>query len=124
MKKLSNELKYFLSGSIFLGASSLYALIVPVIVIPYLIKTVELSNYGLSVIAFSITFFMSMIIDFGYNISGVNQLSKSKSIDEKSKIIVSAIFTKIILFVFILCLFGICFFFVEKQFMPQVYFFL
>jgi len=61
MKTLSNELKYLFSGSIFLGAISIYSLIIPVIIIPYIIGVVGLSNYGLAIIAFSATFF---IIDY------------------------------------------------------------
>lgn len=105
MKTLSNELKYFFSGSIFLGASSIYSLIIPVIIIPYIIGVVGLSNYGLTIIAFSVTFFLSLIIDYGYAISGVNSLSKSESEEEKGRIISKALYTKVILF---LILFLIC----------------
>lgn len=102
MRKLSEELKYFFSGSFFLGLSSIYSLVIPLIVIPYLIKNVELSGYGLSVIAFSVTFFLSLIIDFGYNISGVNMLSKSDSNEKKGEIIVTVIYTKIALLLILL----------------------
>ncbi|WP_378180253.1 oligosaccharide flippase family protein [Aquimarina sp. SS2-1] len=107
MKPLSKDLTYFLSGSVFLGFSSAYSLLVPVVIIPYIIKTVGLNNYGLSVIAFSATFFLSLIIDYGYTISGVNSLSKSKSDDEKGKIISKALYTKLILFLGLLLLSGL-----------------
>ncbi|MFD2563571.1 oligosaccharide flippase family protein [Aquimarina rubra] len=107
MKKLSNELKYFFSGSVFLGLSSAYSLLVPIVIIPYIIKTVGLNNYGLSVIAFSATFFSSLIIDYGYTISGVNSLSKSNSDEEKGRIIIKAIYTKFILFLGLLLLSGL-----------------
>ncbi len=107
MKPLSNELKYFLYGSVFLGFSSAYSLLVPVMIVPYIIQTVGLSNYGLSVIAFSTTFFLSLIIDYGYNITGVNSLSKSKSTKEKGAIITRIIFTKAIICLFLFILFGI-----------------
>mgnify|MGYP002628428755 CR=1 FL=1 len=98
MIKLTEELKYFFSGSIFIGLSSAYSLAIPLLVLPYLIKTVGLSSYGLSVIAFSVTFCLSLIIDFGYNISGVNMLSKLPSNKEKSETITRTIYTKISLF--------------------------
>lgn len=105
MIKLTEELKYFFSGSIFIGLSSAYSLAIPLVVLPYLIKTVGLSSYGLSVIAFSVTFCLSLIIDFGYNISGVNMLSKLATNKEKSETITRIIYTKISLFLILsLCL--------------------
>jgi PST family polysaccharide transporter len=104
-RKLPEDFKYFFSGSFFLGLSSIFSLIVPLIIIPYLIKIVGLSGYGLSVVAFSVMYFLSLIIDFGYVVSGVNMLSKSSSKVEKGKIIVYAIYTKAVLFLVLL----ICF---------------
>lgn len=104
-RKLPEDFKYFFSGSFFLGLSSIFSLIVPLIIIPYLIKIVGLSGYGLSVVAFSVMYFLSLIIDFGYVVSGVNMLSKSRSKVEKGKIIVYAIYTKAVLFLVLL----ICF---------------
>ncbi|WP_299259050.1 oligosaccharide flippase family protein [uncultured Aquimarina sp.] len=105
MNVSSKDLKYFFSGSAFLGVSSLYGLVIPVIIIPYLIKVIGLGNYGLSVVAFSTTFFLSLIIDYGYAISGVNSLSKSRTDSEKSAIIIKALYTKAILFFSISLLF-------------------
>lgn len=98
MNPSSKDLKYFFSGSVFLGVSSLYSLVIPVIIIPYIIKIIGLGNYGLSVVAFSATFFLSLVIDYGYTISGVNSLSKSKTDQEKNAIVIKAIYTKAILF--------------------------
>ncbi|MHA7059252.1 oligosaccharide flippase family protein [Aquimarina sp. M1] len=105
MNPISKDLKYFFSGSAFLGVSSLYGLVIPVIIIPYLIKVVGLGNYGLSVIAFSTTFFLSLIIDYGYTISGVNSLSKSKTDPQRNAIVIKATYTKTILFLCICLLF-------------------
>ena len=107
MKPLSKDLTYFLSGSVFLGFSSAYSLLVPVIIVPYIIQTVGLSNYGLSVIAFSATFFLSLIIDYGYNITGVNSLAKSTSVREKGDIIIRIIYTKAILCLLLFILFAV-----------------
>lgn len=102
MKKISEDLKYFFSGSIFLGFSSIFSLAVPLIVIPYLIKTVGLSNYGLSVVAFSVMYFISLVVDFGYNITGVSELAKATSNEKKNEIIIYALCTKTILFLILL----------------------
>ncbi|WP_299900448.1 oligosaccharide flippase family protein [uncultured Aquimarina sp.] len=101
------DLKYFFSGSILLGFSSVYSLLIPLIIIPYIIGVVGLGNYGLSVIAFSTTFFLSLIVDYGYNISGVNSISKSKMDIEKSSIIIKAFHTKAILFIITIALFSL-----------------
>lgn len=111
MIKLSDDLKYFFSGAFFIGLSSVYSLVVPLMVLPYLIKTVGLSSYGLSIIAFSIAFSLSLVIDLGYNISGVNRLSKSDSNKEKAEIIAKISYTKIVLFLilFVCLTIGIAF---------------
>ena len=97
-KKLSKDLKYFLSGSLSLGLSSLFSLITPILAVPFLIKTVGLSNYGMSIIFFSMAMILSLIIEFGFNISGVNRLSKANSKSKISEIIIPIVLTKGVIF--------------------------
>lgn len=110
MKPLSRDLRYFFSGSVFLGFSNAYSLLVPIIIIPYIIEIVGLGNYGLSIIAFSATFFLSLITDYGYNITGVNSLSKSNSNREKGDIIIRICYTKAIICTALLILFAVLIF--------------
>lgn len=112
MLKLSKDLKYFFSGSLSLGFSSILSLITPILAVPFLIKTVGLSNYGISIIFFSIAMILSLIIDFGFNISGVNQLSKVDSKKNISKIIIAVILTKGVLFILLMLVISIGFFFI------------
>ena len=55
--QISGDLRYFLSGSFYTGLSSIVGLLVPILVVPHLIEKVGLENYGISVVAFSISFF-------------------------------------------------------------------
>ncbi|PQB08267.1 hypothetical protein BST83_14870 [Polaribacter filamentus] len=57
LKKNSVDLKYFISGSFYTGLSSVSGLMVPLLVVPYIISKVGLVNYGISAVAFSISFF-------------------------------------------------------------------
>ena len=57
LNKISVDLKYFISGSFYTGLSSIAGLLVPLLVVPYLLHKVGLSNYGISAVAFSISFF-------------------------------------------------------------------
>ncbi|MFH6767360.1 oligosaccharide flippase family protein [Gaetbulibacter aquiaggeris] len=106
-KKTTPDLKYFFTGTFYTGLSSIVGLLVPILVVPHLIKTVGLELYGMSAVAFSVSYFFSMIVDYGFNITGVNKLSKESNPDNKTRVINNIIYTKGLIFLTILpiCLF-------------------
>jgi O-antigen/teichoic acid export membrane protein len=55
--KVSVDLKYFISGSFYTGLSSIAGLLVPLMIVPFLLSKVGLSNYGITAVAFTISFF-------------------------------------------------------------------
>ncbi len=111
LNKISVDLKYFISGSFYTGLSSIAGLLVPLLVVPYLLHKVGLSNYGISAVAFSISFFFSMIVDYGFIITGVNKLSKIENDSKVSCIINNIIYTKIFIFLLMLPLFLVGYYF-------------
>jgi PST family polysaccharide transporter len=124
LKKNSVDLKYFISGSFYTGLSSVSGLMVPLLVVPYIISKVGLVNYGISAVAFSISFFFSMIIDYGFYITGVNKLSKEENSTNVSNIITNIIYTKSFIFLLILpVILGIYFFTITKNLEWGVYLF-
>lgn len=102
MIQIHKDMRYFFSGSIYSVLSSLIGLLAPIIVLPHIINTIGLTYYGISAVAFTVSVFLSLIVDFGFNISGVNKLSKTK--ENKSAIISNVIYAKALIFLLLIVL--------------------
>lgn len=102
MIKIPKDLRYFFFGSIYSGLSSLIGLLAPLIVLPHIINTIGLTYYGISAVAFTVSIFLSLVVDFGFNISCVNKLSKTK--ENKSAIISNVIYAKALIFLLLIVL--------------------
>lgn len=123
-KKISADLKYFISGSFYTGLSSISGLLVPLLVVPFLLIKVGLENYGISAVAFSISFFFSMIVDYGFYITGVNKLSKEENSHKVSNIVTNIIYTKTFIFLLFLPVFLIIYYFsISNELEWKVYLF-
>ncbi|OYX28465.1 MAG: hypothetical protein B7Z06_01650 [Flavobacteriales bacterium 32-35-8] len=101
-KNSRSELHYFLSGTFYTALSSIMGLLVPVLLVPYIINKVGLESYGMSAVAFSVSYFFAMIVDYGFNITGVNKLAKETNRNRKRTIIINIIYTKILIFLILL----------------------
>ena len=102
MIQIPKDLRYFFFGSIYSGLSSLIGLFAPLIVLPHIINTIGLTYYGISAVAFTVSIFLSLVVDFGFNISCVNKLSKTK--ENKSAIISNVIYAKALIFLLLIVL--------------------
>lgn len=102
MIQIHTDLRYFFSGTIYSGLSSLIGLFAPLIVLPHIINTIGLTYYGISAVAFTASIFLSLAVDFGFNISCVNKLSKTK--ENKSVIISNVIYAKALIFLLLIVL--------------------
>lgn len=106
-KKLSsifNNNKLVLQNFSYLSILQLFNLLSPLIVYPYLIKVVGLELYGTVVFAQAIVVYLSIIINFGFGISG----PKEVAIIKEDKFLLSQYFCSVMLIKFILWIF--CFF--------------
>ena len=84
----------------FLSISLLQAInyLIPLFILPYLVKVVGIANFGISNYILTIFIVFKIFIDYGYNISGVKDVSECKNQPDKLNIIFSKIFfTKIYL---------------------------
>ena len=102
MIQIPKDLRYFFFGSIYSGLSSLIGLLAPLIVLPHIIHTIGLTYYGISAVAVTVSIFLSLVVDFGFNISCVNKLSKTK--ENKSAIISNVIYAKALIFLLLIVL--------------------
>lgn len=79
-------------------------IIIPLLVLPYIIKTVGVSNYGKYAFIYSIVFYFLYISQYGFSLSAVRDIAQSKeNLKEVNYIFNKVMFTK--WFVFIICTF-------------------
>ena len=75
-----------------LGIIRGFDLIIPLIITPYLVHTVGLNNFGLLAFSMSIAVYFGTVIQYGFNIITVREISRAKNDTEKiSKIYSSTI---------------------------------
>ena len=105
------EIKKIINNFGYLSLIQIFNLIFPLIIYPYLIRTVGKENYGIVVFAQSIAIYFSLLVNFGFNIYGTDAIAKCNGkVDQISKI-VSSVFTVQLLFYItsILLLYGVSF---------------
>ena len=74
-----------------------YAL--PVVVIPYLTRTLGMAGYGKYVFFLALIGFFDLIISYGFRVSATDQISKcSDDVDSISRIFHAVVSAKLILF--------------------------
>lgn len=66
--------------------------LVPLVILPYLVKVVGVANFGITNYVLTLFITIKILIDYGYNISGVKEISESKNFQEKLNAIFSKIF--------------------------------
>ena len=97
-KKISANFMYL---SILQGMN----LILPLITFPYLVRVLGIENFGLLMFAQAFIVYFTMIVDYGFNLSGIREVSSNRN--NKNKLI--NIFSSIMIARFILALVGLIF---------------
>ena len=97
-KKISANFMYL---SILQGMN----LILPLITFPYLVRVLGIENFGLLMFAQAFIVYFTMIVDYGFNLSGIREVSSNRN--NKNKLI--NIFSSIMIARFILVLMGLIF---------------
>lgn len=73
-----------------------FNILVPILVLPYLIKTVGVDNYGIYAFILSIVFYFFYISQYGFSLSAVKEISRvQKDIIKVSEIFYRVLFTKL-----------------------------
>ena len=74
--------------------------ILPLIILPYLVRVLGSEKFGLVMIAQSVAIFLTIIVDFGFNISATKEVASLKNDKEKlSQFYWNVVFVKIILII-------------------------
>jgi PST family polysaccharide transporter len=101
-KKLANNKKIIENFS-YLSLLQFFSLFFPLITYPYLLRVLGFQIYGSIIFAQSITMFVAIVINFGFNISGTRDIACSREDSIEISKIVSSIYTlKLVLW--LLCL--------------------
>lgn len=101
----------------YLSILQIFSLAVPLITYPYLIITLGLDKYGLVVFAQVSIGYLLTIVNFGFNISGIREVSlhrnkKDKLIEIVSSIIIIKVFLALVCLLFLYCILTI---FIEDE---------
>jgi PST family polysaccharide transporter len=94
----------------YLGFIQLINYCLPLIVIPYLIKTLGLSNFGKIIFVQSVASYFILIVDYGFNLTGVKDVLKETTFEDRNYKVHEIFFTKIVLLL-ISTIFFTCFIF-------------
>lgn len=74
--------------------------ILPLIILPYLVRVLGSEKFGLVMIAQSVAIFLTIIVDFGFNISATKEVASLKNDKEKlSQFYWNVVFVKLILII-------------------------
>lgn len=92
LQKVRNN-KLLVTNFSYLSILQAFTLISPLITYPYLIRTIGLELNGVVVFGQSISTYMALIINFGFNISGVRQIAINKADKNRLNEIISVIYT-------------------------------
>ena len=95
------ETKTLLSNFFYLGIIQGTNFLLPLLVLPYLISVLGLSNFGLVSLAQSLAFYWTMLVEYGFNLSTTRQIALHKEDPELLSDIVSrTVLTKGLLLLF------------------------
>ena len=99
--------------------------ILQLIILPYLVRVLGSEKYGLVMIAQSVALFLTIIVDFGFNISATKEVAYLKNDKEKlSQFYWNIVFVKLILIIItFIILLGMIFFIDKFKLNPLVYLF-
>lgn len=101
--------KIVIENTLFLSVIEFVNMLVPILALPYVIKTIGKDNYGLVIFAQSIIAYIIIIINFGLNISAVKSVSENRHDKIRiSQIVSSVVCTKFILWLIVASVYAVC----------------
>lgn len=133
MSKYFSPLKYFKSSEykkIFgnIANFSFFQLtnyLVPLVTIPYIVRTIGIQNYGIISIVMAVIYTLGVVVDYGFDISGIRRVAQNRdSINQTRKIFSAIISIKFLLMILIaLSLYLVSYIFEEVRRYSLVYIF-
>lgn len=107
----NNELKSVRNNFLSLSTLQILNMFLPLLILPFLVRTLGLENFGLLVFSQAFIAYFTLIVDYGFNISATREVSTNKNNKIYiSKVFYSVFFIKIFLFIISIILFSIIIF--------------
>ena len=89
--------------------------ILPLIILPYLVRVLGSEKYGLVMIAQSVALFLTIVVDFGFNISATKEVASIKNDKEKlSQFYWNIVFIKFVLIIVTFIIILVMTYFIDK----------
>ena len=98
MAKFSKDKKALLSNFFSLGALQGVNMVLPLIVLPYVVRVLGVENFGLISFALSIIMYFNILVSFGFELSATREISVNR--EDRRK--VEEIFSSVMLIKFVL----------------------
>lgn len=106
-KEINVNIKIFSDFSL-VTAAKLFDIAIPLVTYPYLVKVFGLAKYGSVIYELSIIALLSVVINYGFDLNGVKQVSLNKGNKKKVREVVSnAVYIKAMLLIISLMAYGV-----------------
>ncbi len=76
---VSTEIKNILTNTGYLYLVQGFNYLLPLLILPYLIKTLSVDSFGIYTFAFAFSQFILLIVDFGFNISATKKIAENST---------------------------------------------
>ncbi|WP_440602872.1 oligosaccharide flippase family protein [Bacillus sp. GB_SG_008] len=106
---LKKDIKRIVVNTTFLSALQIFNYVMPFFLFPYLMHTLGTKTFGAWMLVLSVTQYLNILIDYGFNLSATRRVAILKDNNTKVKqLFTNVMFVKFLFFTIILCIAGIC----------------
>ena len=112
---MSDERKTIVSNFFSLTILQIANYILPLIVLPFLVRTLGSEKFGLVMLAQSLAVFLTIAVDFGFDTSGTREVSLSR----KNEIKLQNVFSAILCIKFLLIFLSAILLIILVEFIPR-----
>lgn len=75
---MNKDIKRLMDNFFSLALLKVFNLVLPLVTLPYLLATLKIENYGVIVLALSLTMYFQTVIEYGFNLSATRELAKNR----------------------------------------------
>ena len=81
--KIADSRRIILSNFISLGFLKFSQEILPLVIVPYIVKTIGIDNYGLIGFALAFTMYFGSVVEYGFEFTATRDISRIRDFPEK-----------------------------------------
>ncbi|TOJ61674.1 oligosaccharide flippase family protein, partial [Vibrio parahaemolyticus] len=88
---MQSDIKRLIENFFSLSLLKLCNLILPLVTLPYLIKTLSVGTYGVIVMSLSIAMYFQTLIEYGFNLSATRDIARNRENKRRLDLIYSKV---------------------------------